>query len=183
MIKCKHNDTKLIWGPPGTGKTKTVSCLLFALLRLKIRTLACAPTNTAVLQVAVPLHGLVKDSLGYDTYGLGDMVLFGNRSRMKVDSYPGLRDVFLDYRVKQLIKCFAPLTGWTHCLESMIKLLEDPGKQYSLYKQEKGIMSLECFAMLSNDVVLHAFRAYKDCQENDDCITLEDYVKENWKDL
>ena len=86
MTKCHHNDTiKLIWGPPGTGKTKTVACLLFSLLKLKIRTLTCAPTNTAVMAVASRLHGLGKDSLEYETYGLGDIVLFGNSARMKID--------------------------------------------------------------------------------------------------
>jgi replication-associated recombination protein RarA len=51
MINCHHSNVKLIWGPPGTGKTKTVACLLFSLLKLKTRTLTCAPTNTAVLQL------------------------------------------------------------------------------------------------------------------------------------
>ncbi|KAL5102079.1 hypothetical protein RYX36_006406 [Vicia faba] len=50
MLNCCHANTKLIWGPPGTGKTKTVACLLFSLLKLKTRTLTCAPTNTAILQ-------------------------------------------------------------------------------------------------------------------------------------
>ncbi|KAL5057469.1 hypothetical protein RYX36_029073 [Vicia faba] len=49
MLNCCHANTKLIWGPPGTGKTKTVACLLFSLLKLKTRTLTCAPTNTAIL--------------------------------------------------------------------------------------------------------------------------------------
>ena len=32
--ECSHKNTvKLIWGPPGTGKTKTVASLLFALLK------------------------------------------------------------------------------------------------------------------------------------------------------
>nr|KYP76035.1 putative ATP-dependent helicase C29A10.10c [Cajanus cajan] len=132
--ECHHNDTiKLIWGPPGTGKTKTVASLLFSLLKLKTRTLACAPTNTAVLEVAARLQYLVKESLGHDTYGFGDIVVFGNKSRMKVDGYQGLHDVFLDYRVDNLFKC----SGWKQSLESMIKLLENPKEQYGLYKREE----------------------------------------------
>ncbi|KAJ1397041.1 putative helicase MAGATAMA 3 [Sesbania bispinosa] len=57
---------------------------------------------------------------------------------MKVYSYQGLRDVFLDYRVKNLMKCFAPTTGWKHNLESMIELLEEPRKQYSLYEKQEA---------------------------------------------
>ena len=97
-----HNDTiKLIWGPPGTGKTKT---------------LACAPTNTAVLEVAARLQNLVKESLECDTFGIRDIVVFGNRSRMKVDSYWCLHDVFLDFRVDNLFK----RSGWKNSLESII---------------------------------------------------------------
>lgn len=46
--ECHHrNSVKLIWGPPGTGKTKTIGALLFAFFKRKCRTLTCAPTNAA----------------------------------------------------------------------------------------------------------------------------------------
>ncbi|KAJ7960010.1 p-loop nucleoside triphosphate hydrolase superfamily protein [Quillaja saponaria] len=98
---------RLIWGPPGTGKTKTAAVLLFSLLKLKCRTLTCAPTNTAVMQVTARLLGIVKESLEFGMYGLGDIVLFGNSARMKVDGYEGLRDVFLDDRIDKLLKCLS----------------------------------------------------------------------------
>ncbi|KAJ7960007.1 p-loop nucleoside triphosphate hydrolase superfamily protein [Quillaja saponaria] len=79
MRECRHGDTfKLIWGPPGTGKTKTVAVLLFSLLKLKGRTLTCVPTNTTVMEVAARLLRIVKESLEFGMYGLGDIVLFGN---------------------------------------------------------------------------------------------------------
>ncbi|XP_061360505.1 helicase sen1-like [Gastrolobium bilobum] len=172
MKECHHNKTiKLIWGPPGTGKTKTVASLLFSLLKLKTRTLTCAPTNTAVLEVAARLQNLVKKSLEYDTYGFGDIVVFGNRSRIKVDCYPGLQDVFLDYRVDNLVKCFAQSTGWKYYLESMIKLLEDPKEQYGLYEQEEDdLMSLLEFAK-------HKYSSYKQHEKNDDPLTLAQFFK------
>ena len=49
----------LIWGPPGTGKTKTISVLLMAVMTMtaksqsKCRVLTCAPTNTAISQVEI----------------------------------------------------------------------------------------------------------------------------------
>ncbi|XP_028125769.1 uncharacterized protein LOC114322616 isoform X1 [Camellia sinensis] len=132
--ECHHQNTvKLIWGPPGTGKTKTVGSLLFSLLKLKCRTLTCAPTNIAVLGVTARLMSLVWDALKYDTYGLGDIVLFGNWKRMKIDEHEDLLDVFLDYRVFMLRKAFAPATGWNKNLEAMICLLEGPEEQYRLY--------------------------------------------------
>ncbi|KAH9606725.1 hypothetical protein KSS87_003789 [Heliosperma pusillum] len=136
MAKCLHqaNNVKLIWGPPGTGKTKTVASLLFVLLKLRCKTLTCAPTNIAVLQVA---ERLVKIFLGsvrkYDTYGLGDIVLYGNGERMKIDEHEELVDVFLQYRIETLVECLCPLTGWKFNLDSMIGLLENPRKQYNTY--------------------------------------------------
>ncbi|KAF9664169.1 hypothetical protein SADUNF_Sadunf17G0128300 [Salix dunnii] len=134
LSECQHQNTvKLIWGPPGTGKTRTVGKLLFSLLKLKCRTLTCAPTNIAVLQVTSGLLKLVTDSPEYDTYGLGDIVLFGNGERLKISENDDLADIFLDHRAEVLYHCFAPSTGWKHTLDSMINLLEDPEDQYRRY--------------------------------------------------
>ncbi|XP_009341860.2 uncharacterized protein LOC103933883 [Pyrus x bretschneideri] len=139
LSKCHHqNDVKLIWGPPGTGKTKTVSLSLFALFMLKCRTLTCAPTNIAVLEVATRLRGLVNGSLEFGKYGLGDIVLFGNRKRMQVDDKADLLEVFLDHRIKILINCLRPFSGWKYLLSSMIRLLEEPDEEYSLYLQKRA---------------------------------------------
>ncbi|XP_029129258.1 uncharacterized ATP-dependent helicase C29A10.10c [Cajanus cajan] len=134
LRECHHqNSVKLIWGPPGTGKTKTVSLMLSCLLKLKCRTLTCAPTNVAVLEVAKRVLVQVRknESGGYGSYGLGDIVLFGNAKRMNMDDpHNELRDVFLDYRVRALGKC---LEGWKHSLASIIFLLKDPRRQFLKY--------------------------------------------------
>ncbi|PQM32676.1 helicase SEN1-like [Prunus yedoensis var. nudiflora] len=138
LSKCHHhNAIKLIWGPPGTGKTKTVGMSLFTLFKLKCRTLTCAPTNTAVLEVTARLLRLVNQSLNYGKYGLGDIILFGNGEQMKIDKYNDLFEVFLDTRLNILSKCLAPLSGWKHWLESLIGLLEDPQPHYMLYVKRK----------------------------------------------
>ncbi|PIA63251.1 hypothetical protein AQUCO_00200935v1 [Aquilegia coerulea] len=52
--RCNHkNSVSLIWGPPGTGKTKTIVTMLSVLLRMKCRTLTCAPTNIVVVQLFI----------------------------------------------------------------------------------------------------------------------------------
>ncbi|KAF7136115.1 hypothetical protein RHSIM_Rhsim08G0022700 [Rhododendron simsii] len=154
--RCHHQNTvKLIWGPPGTGKTKTVASLLFVLLRIKCRTLTCAPTNIAVFDVASRLMSLVSCAIEYDTYGLGDIVLFGIGERMQIDNHEGtlrtyfdsrmkindhedILDVLLDCRVYALSHCLSPLSGWKHNVQSMLCLLEDPEEMYHLYlAQEK----------------------------------------------
>ena len=137
--KCDHqNSVKLIWGPPGTGKTKTVGVLLFVLFRMKCRTVTCAPTNIAVIEVTTRLSRLVRESIECGSYGLGDIVLFGNGERMKIDKHEDLLDVFLDFRINILAKCFAPLSGWKHSVETMISLLEDPEEMYQKYLKEIG---------------------------------------------
>nr|XP_010316550.1 uncharacterized protein LOC101252144 isoform X1 [Solanum lycopersicum]XP_019067902.1 uncharacterized protein LOC101252144 isoform X1 [Solanum lycopersicum] len=131
---CHHeNTTKLIWGPPGTGKTKTVSALLFLLLSLNCRTVTCAPTNIAVLEVSRRALKLVVESCEFLTYGVGDIVLFGNRKRMNIDSQDELLHIFLDYRAEVLARCFTPASGWKYSLQYMITLLEDTELLYQLY--------------------------------------------------
>ncbi|XP_037497110.1 helicase sen1-like [Jatropha curcas] len=164
MRECYHRNTvKLIWGPPGTGKTKTVGSLVFALLKSKCKTLTCAPTNVAVLEVTTRLLNLVMPTLQHQTYGLGDVILFGNGERMKIDNRDDLLDVFLDYRADVLAKSLAPLSGWNHCLELMICLLEDPDKQY-YEKQERYALSERFDAEI---LTLDDFwkQAFNDCKD------------------
>ncbi|KAK7255007.1 hypothetical protein RIF29_28406 [Crotalaria pallida] len=131
LVKCHHENTvKLIWGPPGTGKTTTLSLMLSSLLKCKCRTLTCAPTNVAVLEVAKRLLKQVKSNAIRNCYGLGDVLLFGNAFNMNIDDDKDLKQVFIDHRVRALRKC---LGGWKKILESVISFLEDPKKLYNHY--------------------------------------------------
>ncbi|KAI5011797.1 hypothetical protein ZWY2020_013934 [Hordeum vulgare] len=120
----------LIWGPPGTGKTKTISVLLLAVMVMtksqsKCRVLTCAPTNTAICQVASRLLALRKQHPNAGAGGChGDLLLFGNKKRMAIDN--DLSEIFLDTRVKRLSKCFSPATGWKPGLLSLEVFLTDP---------------------------------------------------------
>ena len=79
---------RLIWGPPGTGKTKTISALLWSMLIENHRTVTCAPTNTAVAEVASRVLGVIEESgsgCAATKCFFGDVVLFGNEDRMAVD--------------------------------------------------------------------------------------------------
>ena len=135
-LHCNHNSkVKLIRGPPGTGKTKTLATLLFALMKMKYRILVCAPTNVAIKEVASRVLSIVKESLGGESGNLfcsaGDMLLFGNNERLKVDE--DIEDVYLDYRVQQLTECLAPFSGLSSCLQSMIDLLKHCVSCYHIY--------------------------------------------------
>uniref|UniRef100_A0A8R7PHY4 Helicase MAGATAMA 3 n=3 Tax=Triticum TaxID=4564 RepID=A0A8R7PHY4_TRIUA len=120
---------KLIWVPPGTGKTKTISTILWAMLMKGLKTLTCAPTNTAVLEVASRIVRLVGESDGNICF-LNDIILFGNKEKMKIDNFHDLSSVFLDSRAEWLLPCFMPRTGWRHCLCSLIDLLENSVSKY-----------------------------------------------------
>jgi hypothetical protein len=137
-MHCNHKlSVELIWGPPGTGKTKTISTLVFTLLRMGCRTLTCAPTNVAIKEVASRVLKLVKESFETDNgvddsfCSFGDILLFGNKERLKVGS--DMNMIYLDYRVKSLTKCLGPRTGWRHCFASMIDLLEDCVSQFHVF--------------------------------------------------
>ncbi|KAF7090472.1 hypothetical protein CFC21_093215 [Triticum aestivum] len=127
---------RLIWGPPGTGKTKTISTLLLSMMVKNHRTLTCAPTNTAVVEVASRILSLIEESSAGGGNGcfLSDVVLFGNEDRMNVDQ--DLTKIFLEKRVRRLQKCLMPSSGWTSCLSSMVRILEEPLVQYASYVEE-----------------------------------------------
>ncbi|KAG9442390.1 hypothetical protein H6P81_018244 [Aristolochia fimbriata] len=136
LAKCSHKHrVQLVWGPPGTGKTKTISTLLWALVGKKHRTVTCAPTNIAVVQIASRLLNLIKASRGKDNYLLGDVVLYGNRQKMKIKEEE-LEDIFLDDRVEKLAECFNPRSGWNHQLGEMINLLQNPLALHKLQEEE-----------------------------------------------
>ncbi|WRX14405.1 hypothetical protein QQP08_006892 [Theobroma cacao] len=146
-VQCNHRaHVELIWGPPGTGKTKTVSVLLFSLLRKKYRTLTCAPTNVAITEVASRVLKLVKEAKKTPTVpddlfcSVGDILLFGSKERLKVGTE--IEEIFLDYRVKRLTECLGPL-GWWHCFTSMITFLEDCVTQYHIFLENESIKERE----------------------------------------
>ncbi|TVU16031.1 hypothetical protein EJB05_39578, partial [Eragrostis curvula] len=124
-----YSSIKLLWGPPGTGKTKTISSILWALLVKDQKTLACAPTNTAVLEIATRIVKLISEYSDGSVF-LNDIVLFGNKKKMKIDDDNDLSKVYLDSRAERLLPCFEPCTGWGRCLFSLIYLLENPVTKY-----------------------------------------------------
>ncbi|KAL6882133.1 hypothetical protein ACP4OV_011605 [Aristida adscensionis] len=162
-VQCKHSNLmKLIWGPPGTGKTKTICATLWALKQSEYRTLLCTPTNISVVGVCHQLLQTVKDF--YDNAdanslpcSLGDVVLFGNKYKMDITKE--LHEVFLDYRVDELVKCFSSSSGWRHVTDSVISLLENHSYEYNMLPDDVGHTGPPCsleflkqFSDLANDL-------------------------------
>ncbi|CAL4906592.1 unnamed protein product [Urochloa decumbens] len=133
-MRLHSSNFSLIWGPPGTGKTKTISVLLWLMREMEHGTLACAPTNLAIKQVASRFLGLIKER-SFDTSCFGDVLLIGNKQRMCVDG--DLKEIYLHDRVRKLLGCFAPKTGWRHLLSSLYDLFENGYSQYLQYLQDQ----------------------------------------------
>ncbi|XP_031107885.1 uncharacterized protein LOC116012480 [Ipomoea triloba] len=141
-VKCDQiSHVDLIWGPPGTGKTSTISILLYMLLKMNCRTLICAPTNVAVTQVAARVIKLVQESFKgessekYLLYPLGDVVLLGNKDRLKMGG--DIVEIYLDNRVDRLVECLGPLKGWRQCIDSTVHFLEDCVSDYDIFVENE----------------------------------------------
>ncbi|XP_044475821.1 uncharacterized protein LOC123203512 isoform X2 [Mangifera indica] len=183
-VRCDHKSSvQLIWGPPGTGKTRAVSILLFTLLKTKCRTLTCAPTNVAITEVASRVLKLLKESIKTDDYGsetlllpLGDILLFGSKERLKVGQE--IEEIYLDYRVKRLSECFGMLTGWRHCFSSMMDLLEDCVSQYHIFLENKLIKKRES---IDKNEVKENYRNMEMEGDNEEFNSFLEFVRDRFK--
>ncbi|KAI3955512.1 hypothetical protein MKW98_028457 [Papaver atlanticum] len=156
--KCDHKSSvKIIWGPPGTGKTKTVSVILFELLKMKCKTLTCAPTNTSIVEVTSRLMKIVRDALQNGNYSLGDILLLGNTDRLKMHEHDDLADVFLDNRIEALTRCSISFSKWGSWIKTMISLLKDSYQLYHKYlesrKNTKTEKRTRCLFCVNKDQV------------------------------
>nr|GEZ84020.1 UvrD-like helicase, ATP-binding domain, P-loop containing nucleoside triphosphate hydrolase [Tanacetum cinerariifolium] len=131
----------MIWGPQGTGKTMTVSVLLFILMQMNYMTLTCAPTNMAIVQSASRLLSLLRESFkitiasGDCISPVGDVVLFGTKERLSVSA--DTEEMYLEHRVKRLVECLGPVTGWKHCIRCIIDLLENCVFEYHSFLENE----------------------------------------------
>ncbi|PWA75023.1 hypothetical protein CTI12_AA245630 [Artemisia annua] len=126
---CHISSVAQISGPPGTGKSMTVSVLIVILLQMKHRNLTCGPTNVAIVELASRVLNLVRESLKTTTASgdyfcsVGDLLLFGKREILKVRI--DIEEIYLEHRIERLAECLGPVTGWKDCIRSMIYLLEN----------------------------------------------------------
>lgn len=130
-IQCNHKASfELICGPPGTGKTRTISALLCTLLETNIRTLTCAPNAVAVKEAASRVLTQLKESFKTDPlenksiFSVGDLLYFIENDTTNV-SGPEIKEICLNHRVEKLAVCFDPLKGWRHSFSSMMGFFED----------------------------------------------------------
>ncbi|KAM0946828.1 putative DNA helicase [Dioscorea sansibarensis] len=155
---------------------------------MKCRTLTCAPTNTAVMEVASRYMKLLKEnSAEKGAVLLGDVLLFGNKDRMSIDDNLHLRDVFLDNRVKKLRPWFAQKTGWKHCLDSMVEFFVDCLKLYQYhvirkflqdFDRRKFLKSSESLNQCCRTLRMHLPSASISEESSEDIVLLLDLLQE-----
>ncbi|CAN1305943.1 Probable helicase MAGATAMA 3, partial [Linum perenne] len=170
-VRCNHVcGLELVKGPPGTGKTSTVSTLLVALLQRKCRTLTCAPTNIAVTEVASRVFKLMKKSAeNNDDFPipLGDILLFGNNDRLKIENGSEVEEIYLEHRVKTLGQCFGSLHGWQYCLSSAVDFLENSVEHFGVHQENERISGGEkqynSFLEYARDRFCSIVLAFRNC--------------------
>ncbi|MDI3530404.1 MAG: hypothetical protein PWP60_253 [Candidatus Atribacteria bacterium] len=69
------SDVHFIWGPPGTGKTRTIGALVAALLKQGLRVLILSHTNIATDQAIASAVKFLEDSAEYQS---GKIIRYGN---------------------------------------------------------------------------------------------------------
>ncbi|MCL7049905.1 hypothetical protein MKW94_030576, partial [Papaver nudicaule] len=159
-VRCNHRSSvKLVWGPPGTGKTKTISILLYSLLSMSSRTLACAPKSMAVAELVLRILNLHKEACKSDlgknrsVCSSGDFLLFGNMNSLELCD--DLKKIYVDYRVDSLVECFAPSTGWKKHFDSMVDFLEDCVSQHRFVLENEIITEVHVTEKIGNNSEVH----------------------------
>ncbi|XBI94504.1 hypothetical protein VPH35_031130 [Triticum aestivum] len=76
-------------------------------------------------------------------WGPPDILLFGSRSNMDITE--DLKEVFLDFRVDELVECFSSLSGWNYIIASMISFFEDSASRYDMHLEDDGKIDPVCF--------------------------------------
>ncbi|PWA55753.1 uvrD-like Helicase, ATP-binding domain, P-loop containing nucleoside triphosphate hydrolase [Artemisia annua] len=78
------------------------------------KTLTCGPTNVAIVDLALRVLNLVRESLKTTTASgdyfcsVGDLLLFGKREILKVRI--DIEEIYLEHRIERLAECLGPVT-------------------------------------------------------------------------
>jgi DNA replication protein DnaC len=139
-----QNPISLLHGPPGTGKTSTLVVLLFGLIEKRMRVVFVAPTNHAAKDCARRFDKLLR-SFEQDVIGMHDYVLLGNEEQLKLKNDPLASKLFVDNKVKNLIRqsksCLGTLVDFLPLLcfpltSDIILVLQHSGNAWKSYKSD-----------------------------------------------
>lgn len=83
-IKSIENDLTLIWGPPGTGKSHTLSYILADFFRAEEKTLVCCIANVAVDALTKKLANLIEDTYSNNEFRNGSILRLGHTTDIEL---------------------------------------------------------------------------------------------------
>ncbi|GKA07907.1 UvrD-like helicase, ATP-binding domain, P-loop containing nucleoside triphosphate hydrolase [Tanacetum coccineum] len=119
---------------------------------MKQRTLTCALTNVAIVELASRLLRLVRESFKSTTASgdymcsVRDLLLFGNSEILKVST--DTEEIYLEHRIKRLVECLGPVTE-NEFLKEKQPRNEDEGKRTML--EMKSFIEFVLHLVNSND--------------------------------
>jgi len=161
---CLKQKLTLIWGPPGTGKTKTLQGVIAELLLLGNKVLFASNTNNAI-------DGLLKDLTGdkypYEVFNElkkeGKIVRIGSQTNEEVKNVFGSFEV-AKYKSEEIQSKIIELQEIIEVEEKSLKELQDELKEYEDAKKLKKELD-------NLDEKIKAIKASKDVQNEINVIT------------
>ncbi|MDN5748719.1 MAG: AAA domain-containing protein [Pseudonocardia sp.] len=145
-----RDGTTWLWGPPGTGKTTTLSVLVHELHRRGLRTLLTAPTNTAV---DIALRETLKQ-LG--ATAPGSVIRVGQPTDARLVRRPDGQVLVEEVAERRGSAAAAELTATADLVRSLrgrLQTLEKSGRS-----NDKGYVSLQ-LELAENQAYLRALRS------------------------
>jgi len=132
LIKALSQEITFIWGPPGTGKTKTIAEIMKEIIKNNKTILLTAHTNTAIDEALLKLIDILPDKKFIDNH---QIIRYGT-------------PVLNDHKLKKitfdeiLAKKVGPLLERKEELEEKIRTLETSEKDLSLIQELKEELDL-----------------------------------------
>lgn len=148
-IRCDDEPlVKLVWGPPGTGKTHTLSALVLALSGMECKTIICATSIHSIMASARYFLKFVK-RLSEESVdrlplcSLNNIVFYGDENRVKAD--PDIEEIMLSSRAAKVLDALRPFMEWRHFFTSTIEFLEDCASEREERMFASNVLSLQRF--------------------------------------
>lgn len=111
----------VVWGLPGTGKTKVLAHVLAASCHSKVKMLLCAPDNVHLSSLCCHLNDELKkmEKLHYGLeHSIGDVLLLTDSKEMGNNT---IKEFCLDWRLRNIMPCMT----WKGKLVVLVSFLEE----------------------------------------------------------
>ncbi|MHB8278777.1 MAG: AAA domain-containing protein [Candidatus Humimicrobiaceae bacterium] len=103
----KKYDVTLIWGPPGTGKTQTLTALAEIFYKCNKKILILSHTNIAIDNVIQKIAEIMKNDEGYNNgkiirYGYPQIDEVRNNKKLNIDYWTEIKGIEICNKIKEI---------------------------------------------------------------------------------